>query len=119
MHDQNSSNDTKQINWPEMLALYQKSGLQQKAFCRWQGITFPSFKYHWSRLNQSRKSTKTNTPLKVPKNFAPIKLTTQSKVTQKPLTSYTITLPNGFRLDVTPGCDYQEVYRLMEVLCRC
>ena len=107
---QNSENKS-QIDWNNLIAEQEKSGLSQKEFCNQRGLVLSQFVYYRCSRNKGKPAKSTEPALK------PVKV-----IGKEPSTisgDIRLSLPNGFQCSFPCSLDVIQVKRLVEVLLSC
>jgi len=100
----------------EMYALidqWENSVLNQKAFCKAEGVNYYKFKYWRTRRNQQlqpKVKVKSNPSLSS-KSFVPIEITTPPSV----FTGLQVHFPNGVKLTCTEGMSHDQIKTLIHI----
>lgn len=106
---QNSEN---QIDWGNLIAEQEKSGLSQKEFCVQKDLILSQFVYYRCRLKNKDKIIR-----------APFAALKPVKVVSKEISSVAgdirLSLPNGFQCSFPCSLDATQIKRLIEVLLSC
>ena len=99
-------------NWESLSKSYELSGKTQKEFCKEEGLELSKFKYHHQRLKNLKRNRSKSEVMPV----MPIKLH-HSKPQQKDPVQ--VTLPNGYRVNISEGADLDYFQKLLRVLLSC
>jgi len=96
--------------WPEVLRRFQDSALSQKEFCLREGLSLPSFLYHYYRRTKSSQLATTSP------SFLPVIVKPIPQYHPEPNDALVLVLPAGRRLAVSAGFDRSTLERLLDVL---
>jgi len=99
------------IDWINLIAEQEKSGLTQREFCNQRGLVLSQFVYHRCSKNK-KKTTQSFKP-----EFKPVKVV--SKGPSSISGDIRLSLPNGFQCSFPCSLDAIQVKRLVEVLLSC
>ncbi|HSW69293.1 MAG TPA: hypothetical protein VLI69_03915 [Gammaproteobacteria bacterium] len=106
---QKNSENKSQIDWKNLIAEQENSGLTQKEFCNQRGLVLSQFVYH--RISKKKMTQPAGSV------FKPVKVISK----EAPATSGNIrlSLPNGFQCSFPCSFDVGQIKRLIEVLLSC
>ena len=100
-----------QIDWTNLIAEQEKSGLSQKEFCNQRGLVLSQFVYYRCCKNKKKTIQSAEPSIK------------SVKITGKELSAASgdirLSLPNGFQCSFPCSLDASQVKRLMEVFLSC
>lgn len=99
--------NSRTINWKQIVKEWQGSNLSQKAFCKSRHLNFNSFAYQSSKLKN--KGCKGGA-------IVPIKISSDHYKNTRPSQSLSIILPTGIKLLVPQCYDYKTLSHLINAL---
>lgn len=111
------------IDWPNHIVNYRKSGLTKSAYCSVHELPLESFQYHYRRWNKESKLSRTSDNSPPVSEFSPVILTEKPKTESvKPrslrstASGVELQLANGIRCKVEANFCQETLKQVMEVL---
>ena len=99
------------IDWTDLIAEQEKSGVSQKEFCNQRGLVLSQFVYHRCSKNKGKATQASESALK------PVRVV--NKDPSAISGDIRLSLPNGFQCSFPCSFDAIQVKRLIEVLLSC
>jgi hypothetical protein len=105
-----NSNEKLKTQMYGLIARWEQSGLNQKAFCKSEGINYYKFKYWKTRQYQEQKYSHQE-PLKLKPDFIPITVPGFENI----LPGVELTFPNGVKLSFKQGIEPSLIKELIKL----
>jgi len=109
---QRNSEKKTRIDWENLIAEQEISGLSQKEFCIQRGLSISQLVYHRVKLKNKGKVTQSADPI-----LKPVKIV--AKETSPPSADIKLSLPNGLQCSFPCFLNIIQIRQLVEVLLSC
>lgn len=104
------SNEKLKTQMFSLIARWENSGLNQKAFCKSEGINYYKFKY-WKTQHHNAQQLSGKNQLDSPCDFSPIQVSGYQPV----IPGIELTFPNGVKLSFKQGIEPNQIKELIKL----